>query len=300
VAMSPRGVAMGTFFGLIMIMKSTLKVCVAVLAVGVLVVAGSASPAVADDGSTSLSLRAPSAQNGGGATVSETGYDLAGPYYLRSADPEEPGEIELKFIYSYGHEADAEEEHELEFELEWGIVENWECILEVPFIVGNGEVEGNGDATLGLHTRLWNEDGWIPAFAVRNMFRVPTGYHGQDWDYTLRGLFTWTLTDATRLHFNPYLATNNDADDGDRNFLYGGALGFDWRVNDELLLIADYQYRRSIEKGEDENHVIELGADWDFAEDRMLGLGVDFGVEGDDGCEDFTISLSYVIEIDAP
>jgi len=297
VAMSPRGVAMGTLFGLTMIMKRTLKVCVAVLAVGVLVVAGSASPAVADDGATSLSLRAPSAQNGGGEA--ETGYTLSGPYYLRSADPEETGEMEFKFIYSYGHEADEEEEHEFEFEFEWGIAENWEFIFEVPFIVGNGEVEGNGDATLGLHTRLWNEDGWIPAFAVRNMFRIPTGYHGQDWDYTLRGLFTWTLNDAWRLHFNPYLATNNDADDGDRNFLYGGAIGFDWRYSDDLILIADYQYRRSMEKEDDENHVIELGADWEFADDQMLGFGLTFGVEGDDGCEDFGISLSYILEIPA-
>lgn len=279
-------------------MKCTLKVWVAVLAVGVLVVAGSAPPAVADDGSTSLSLRAPSAQNGGGEAGE--GYTLSGPYFLRSADPEPPGEIELKFIYSYEHEADDAEEHEFELEFEWGIAENWEFILFVPFTIGDGRVDGNGDATLGFHTRLWHEDGWKPAFAVRNLFRVPTGYHGQGFDYTLRGLFTWTLTDAARLHFNPYLATNNEGEEGERNFLCGAAIGFDWRVNDDLLLIADYQYLQSLNKGDDEDHRIELGADWEFAEDRKLGLGLNFGIEGDDGCEDYKISVSYIIEIDAP
>jgi len=277
-------------------MKRTVNVCLGLLAVAALVVAGGASPALADDGSTSLSLRAQPTQ--GGADAGDVGYDLSGPYYLRSADPEETGEMELKFNYAYSHYADDEEEHELEFEFEWGIAENWEFILEVPFIVGNGEVEGNGDATLGFHTRLWDEDGWIPAFAVRNMFRVPTGYHGQDWDYTLRGLFTWSVCDGARLHFNPYLFTNNDADDDERNFLYGGAIGFDWMVNDDLILIADYQYRRSMDKDDDEDHVLEFGADWDFAEDQMLGFGVAFGVGGDDGCEDFTVSLSYVYEIE--
>ncbi len=278
-------------------MKHTAKGRVAALVAGVLVVLGSASAVVADDDSTSLSLRAPSAQDAGGEAAE--GYALAGPYYLRSADPEEPGEIDLKFIYSYEHKADDDEEHEFEFEFEWGIVEDWEFILSVPFTIGDGGVEGNGDATVGLHTVLWDEDGWIPAFAMRNLFRLPTGYHGQDFDYTFRGLLTWTLSDVTRLHFNPYIATNNDPGDGERNFLYGGAIGFDWRANDDLILIADYQYRRSVEKDGDENQIIELGADWQFAENQLLGFGLEFGVEGDDGCEDFAISLSYIIELQA-
>ena len=249
-------------------MKCTLKVWVAVLVAGVLVVLGGASPAAAEDGSTNLSLRAPSAQNGGGADVE--GYTLAGPYFLRSADPEEPGEMELKFIYSYDHDADDAEEHEFEFEFEWGIVENWEFILELPFTIGDGGVEGNGDVTLGLHTRLWEEHGWVPAFAVRNLFRLPTGYHGQDFDYTFRGLVTHTLGSKVRLHFNPYFSTNNDPDEGERNFHCGAAIGVDWRVNDDLLLIADYQYRQNVVKGEDEDHRIELGADWEFAENQKL------------------------------
>ncbi len=279
-------------------MKCTLKVWVAVLVAGVLVVAGSASSAVADDGSTSLSLRAPSAQDGGGEAAE--GYTLSGPYFLRSADPVPPGEMELKFIYSYEHEADDEEGHEFELEFQWGIADNWEFIMFVPFRIGDGRVDGNGDATLGFHTRFWDEDGWIPAFAVRNLFRLPTGYHGQDYDYTLRGLFTWTLSDEARLHFNPYFDTNNDPEGDERNALCGAAIGFDWLVNDDLMLIADYQYRQSVNKGDDEDHRIELGADWEFAEDRILGFGLDFGIEGDDGCEDYTISVSYIMEIDAP
>jgi len=292
-------------------MKSTLKVWMPVLAAGVLVIAGSASPAVADDGSMNLSLRNQPAE--GNAGMAMEGYDLAGPYYLRSADPESAGEIELKLNYSYEHEGDDDdayygwrrkdddesEEHEVELEFEWGVVENWEFILEVPFIVGDGEVEGNGDATIGLHTRLWDEDGWIPAFAVRNMFRVPTGYHGQDFDYTLRGLFTWTLCDSARLHLNPYIATRNDADFYERNFLYGGAIGFDWRLNDDFLMIADYQYRRSEDKGEEAEHRLEFGGEWEFTEDQLLGFGVDFGINDSDAVEDYTISLSYIYEIEA-
>ena len=65
------------------------------------------------------------------------------------------------------------------------------------------------------------------------------------------------------------------------------------------MLIADYQYRQNVVKGEDEDHRIELGADWEFAESQKLGFGVDFGIEGDDGCEDYTISVSYILEINA-
>ena len=247
-------------------------------------------------------------------TETEEGRTLGGPYFLRSADPEPPGELELKFIYGYEREHD-EEEHEFEFELEWGMMENWEFILAVPVVLGEGKVEGNGDiGELGFHTLLWHEDGALPAFAVRNLFRIPTGYHSDGVDYLLRGLFTWTLNDRLRLHFNPYgLSRNGNFDEEDdegfsaeeeegdeRHFQWGAAIGIDYLAADNLLLIADYQNNVSEHEGNRNQHSIELGADWEFADDRTLGLQTEFEIDGDDSGPNFGARISYIIEIEAP
>jgi len=230
------------------------------------------------------------------------GYTLSGPYFLRSADPEEPGEMELKFIY--GYETSAEDsEHEVEFVLEWGMARNVEFIFEIPFVIGDGGIDGNGDiSALGLHTRFWEEDGLIPAFAMRNLIRVPTGYHSNGVDYIGRGLFTWTLVpNDVRLHFNPFLkSVNGDNNEEARNFQWGAAIGADFRVNDELLFIADYLHTVGEDEGTRNNHAIELGMDWEFAEDQTLGVGLEFGVDGDSHGADFGIRLAYILELGAP
>lgn len=233
----------------------------------------------------------------------ETGWTLDGPYYLRSADPLEVGELELKFIYGYERDSGEEEEHEIEFVLEWGVMENNELILEIPVTIGDGKVEGNGDITeFGLHTKFWDEhDGW-PAFAMRNLIRIPTGYHSDGVDYLARGLFTWTLIPNTmRLHFNPFAkSVNGNKEDDTRDFQCGAAIGFDYRFNDDLLVIVDYQNFASEEEGHRTQQSLEIGADWEFAEDRILGLQTEFELDGDGHGPDFGARISYIVELEGP
>ncbi|MGD2111662.1 MAG: hypothetical protein PVI86_19985, partial [Phycisphaerae bacterium] len=200
-----------------------------------------------------------------------TGWTLDGPYFLRSADPIEVGEIELKFIYGYEKEED-DEEHEVEFELEWGVMENVEFIFAVAAEVGEGKVEGNGDIEeIGFHIKHWEEDGWLPAFATRHLVRIPTGYRSDGVDYLARGLFTSTLIpDKLRLHFNPWAKSiNGNREDNERHFRCGAAIGIDYRVNEDLIVIADYQANSSEVFGESYQHAIEFGADWEFAEKNL-------------------------------
>lgn len=229
-------------------------------------------------------------------------WDLVGPYFLRSADPEPPGELELKFIYGYETSAD-ESEHEFEFVLEWGMAENHEFILEVPVTIGDGRIEGNGDITeFGFHTRFWEESDWLPAFAMRNLIRIPSGYHSDGVDYLGRGLFTKTfIPDTLRAHFNPFLkSVNGNLEEGERHFQWGAAVGVDYRVNDDLVLIADYQNRSSELVGNRNDHILELGGDWEFAEDQTLGFSTTFGLDGDESGADWSFRISYIIELDAP
>jgi hypothetical protein len=248
------------------------------------------------------------------SSSSSGGYTLGGPYFLRSADPEGPGEMELKFIYGYSTGDGSE--HEVEVEFEWGIVENVEFIMEAGAELGEGKVQGNGDITeLGFHTRFWEENGSMPAFAMRNLVRIPTGYHSSGVDYTAIGLFTWTLEPgSTRLHFNPFLKFVNgdnsdddgngygwwgwgDDDDGERDFQWGAALGVDHRVSDDLLIIFDYKHTSSEDNGARNNHSIEFGGEWEVAPNREIGFATEFGIDGDSSGPDFAARISYIIEL---
>ena len=229
---------------------------------------------------------------------------IAGPVFLRTTEPVAPGEVELKFVGRYGQPSSgSDEEWQFDFVAEWGIAENWEFILEVPVHLGDGRVEGNGDiGEFGFHTKLWDEGDWAPAFAVRNLIRIPTGYHSNGVDYQLRGLFSKTcIPDKVHWHLNPWLRTvdgNNNPDA--RNFQYGAAVGFDYKVCDTVKMIADYQYARGENEGEEQDHLVELGFDWSLAEDRMLGLSGTIGVDGNDSGDDFTVGVSYIVKLGAP
>lgn len=230
------------------------------------------------------------------------GLTLSGPYFMRSAYPEPAGEMELKFIFDYEKASGGGEEYEFEFVMEWGIAENWEFIFEMPFEIFEGNVQGNGDvAEFGFHTFLMEEtDDW-PAVGMRNLVRVPTGHDSQGWDYMFRLLLTKTLDDSTHLHINPFAtAINGNLGHGDRNFLWGLAIGFDYRYSEDLLLIVNYINELSEEKGVSNQHSIELGADWDIGDDQMIGLMTSFEVDGDSHGENFSAAISYIMEIEAP
>ena len=282
-------------------MKMTSRMMV-VCAVGMLVFPVLAS---ADSG-TSLSLRTTGQdlglrfQEGGGGGESMS-MDLTGPYYLRSADPAEAGEVEVKFIYGFTKEDDGEE-HEVEFVLECGLTEDVEFILEAPFVIGDGAVEGNGDITeLGFHVRHYTGTGSIPSIATRHLVRIPTGYHSDGVDYYGRALMTWTLVqDSLRLHFNPFLKSiNGNMEDDTRRFQWGAAIGIDFWATDNLRLVADYKNFSSESYGVGNQHSIELGADWEIGEGRSIGLQTEFGVDGDDYGTDFGFRIAYIAELQA-
>ncbi len=242
------------------------------------------------------------AQAAGESDDGDANETLDGPYFLRSADPLEAGELELKFVYGY-EKAESDEEQEFEFVLEWGLAEGHEFILEIPVELGEGKVKGNGDiAEFGFHSRIWDEDGSMPAFSMRNLIRIPTGYESDGVDYIGRGLFTSTLVPGSlRLHFNPFLKSiNGNQGEDTRNFQWGAALGFDYRVNDDLLFIMDYQNFSSDEEGVGRQQSLEIGGDWEFTEDQKIGFQAEFELDGDGHGADFGAKISYIVELDAP
>jgi len=247
-------------------------------------------------------------------SVMEDDWEIDGPVFLRAATPEPPGEVIIKNIFAWEHskksgggggwfwgsdgDDDDRDEYEYELEIEWGIVENHELIFEMPWQIGDGRVDGNGDLTLGWHWRLWQEEGNWPAFALRNYVRLPSGVDSSGVDYELRGLITKTLVPgSTRLHINPFAKSVNGNNEEDAEpFQYGAAVGVDHRLSDNLLFITDYIYHS--EETEDAvraNHSAEFGLDWSLAEHQKLGLAFLVGLDGDTEGPEYGARVSYMI-----
>jgi hypothetical protein len=254
-------------------------------------------------------------------TTKDEGWEIDGPVFLRSADPEPPGELILKNIFAWetnkhteGDEDD-NSEYFYEFEAEYGLVENHELIFALPFEVGDGNAEGNGDIELGWHWRLWEEDGNLPAFAIRNYLFLGTGHESDGVDYMLKGLITKTITPgSTRLHLNPWLkvvdadddedddvlyppwimATLDDDEHEERDFQWGIALGMDHWLRENLLLIADYKYSSSEHEGYRDQHSAELGLDWHLDDCQTLGFATEVSLDGDSEGPCFAARISYM------
>lgn len=227
----------------------------------------------------------------------EEDWDITGPIRLRSADPESPGELALKNIFDYSTSSDgSDDDVEYEMEMEYGIAPNHELILEVPVEVGDGAVHGNADLTLGWHWRLWKEAEILPAFALRNYIRVPSGYRSSGVDYELRGLLTKSIVpDKLRFHMNPFLKSVNGSNEKDhRYFQWGAILGLDYRLAENLVLIMDYVHETSDAEGERNQHTAEVGLDWIVAEHHTLGFVTRTGLDGDGIGENWGFAVSYI------
>lgn len=225
-------------------------------------------------------------------------WEIDGPVFLRSADPEPEGEGVIKNIFSWEttRGADDDDDFEYEFEFEYGFAHNHELIFEVPVEIGDGRIDGNADITLGWHWKLWDEDGALPAFAMRNYVRIPSGVDSSGVDYEWRGLMTWTLVpDTMRLHLNPFLkSVNGNNEEEARPFHWGVAIGTDYRLADNLNFIADYIYSNGEDEHTRDNHSAELGLDWEVAEHHTICFATLIGLDGDSHGTSFGMAISYI------
>jgi hypothetical protein len=254
-------------------------------------------------------------------TEMEKGWDLWGPFELRAADPEPLGELEVKNIVHYGTASNGEDDAtEYEFELEYGIAPNHELILATPLELGDGAAEGNGDLELGWHWRLWEEKDWVPAFALRNILLIPSGYESSGVDWTFKGLFTKSIIpNKWRVHFNPYLKVaggenGEEAPSGEaefpcfwrteepdrRDFQWGFIVGTDYRLTDNVSLILDYIHESSDVRGWRNQRSMEAGVEWKLTENQGIGLATNWGMDGDHLGENWGFTASYVLSFDVP
>ncbi|MCG3129666.1 MAG: hypothetical protein FLDDKLPJ_00400 [Phycisphaerae bacterium] len=236
-------------------------------------------------------------------------HDITGPISLRVADALPAGEWEVKNVFGWETlRGGGSDEWEYEFELEYGLIENHQLLFSLPLELGEGRVTGNWDITLGWHWRLWNEDGAIPATAIRQFVRIPTGHDSEGVDYEVRPILTWTLSDSARYTLSGYArSVNGDnfdepGEEGDedgedaRHFRWGIITGFDYDLSEDFKLIWDYVYGSSVHSGHRDNHSLEVGFDWHFAPNQSFNFMTEVSLDADNNDNaNLGAEVSYVI-----
>ena len=231
----------------------------------------------------------------------EEAWDISGPIRLRSADAEPPGELEFKNIFDYSTSSDgSDDDLEYEFEIEYGLAPNHELIFEVPVQLGDGGEDGNADITVGHHWQLWKEQDLLPAFALRNCLRVPSGYRSCGVDWEMRGLLTKSIIpNRFRFHLNPFLKSvnGNNVEDA-RHFQWGMVAGADYRINECLVLNCDYVHETGETEGTRNQHTAEVGLEWQLASHHKICFVTRAGLDGDSEGENWGCAVSYIYELE--
>ncbi|HOB73041.1 MAG TPA: hypothetical protein PKG54_00820 [Phycisphaerae bacterium] len=260
-------------------------------------------------------------------TIVETAREnwaIVGPIRLRSADPIETGELQLRAIMNYGTSSDGtDDDVSVGGQVVWGVAPNHELLLGLPLMFGDGTVDGNADLLLGWHWRLWKEDpcGWLPAFALRNILRIPNGVASEGVDWTLKGVLTKSIVpDKFRFHINPFLkvvnSDNVEIEDetamafttagrqwdrrNQRHFQWGFVTGVDYKLTDCVNLIADYIHESSDQRGGRNQHSFEVGVDWQISKRQTLAFVNRVGLDGDSIGENWGFGVSYILSLDVP
>lgn len=232
------------------------------------------------------------------------------PIRMRSANPQATGTVRLLNTMDYSTASDGTDDDFLyRGQVIYGIAPNHHISLAVPVQLFDGSVEGNANLEFGWQWRLWDEQDWVPAFALHNELFIPSGDGGSGVDWRLTGLITKSLTSRWRVHANPFLMVNSGDSPwptdrrcpGDlRDFRWGFVTGTEYLLTDQLSILADYVHEASEYYGHRNQHYVEVGTQWAISERHGLGFGTRWTLDGDRQDDNFGAALTYSYTFNAP
>jgi Putative MetA-pathway of phenol degradation len=179
-----------------------------------------------------------------------------------------------------------ERETELRAALTYGIIDNIDVILTIPYQwqkteVGDAtvsDVSGIADISMEVKWRFFEKDGW--SLAVKPGITLPAGDKDKDLG---TGRATGTLyfintkeIDPWAFHLNlGYKRNENTVDE--REDIWHASLAGEYKVMKNLKLVADIGAERNTDKSSDTNPAFILGG---FIYSIRENMDIDFGVKG--------------------
>ena len=141
--------------------------------------------------------------------------------------------------------------------------------------------DGNGESNLKLFWRFLREQDIMPAMAVWSELRLPTGEGSSKMDWNIRLNATKTIWDRFRAHMAGWLETDNGARGGfdnrffgdRRNFQWGMGAGVDYSLDEQNVLVLNYENRSSEYDGNSNTNSFEAGWVHHLSPSQQLMVG---------------------------
>jgi hypothetical protein len=237
-----------------------------------------------------------------GAQIDYRNLDDERPLFSEDAYPIERYAFELLFPYRFEAEADGERVHASVLELGYGIADNTQLGVHVPFAVLDGPA-GTDVGLAGIQPFvLYNfntESRWLPALGLRGDVSLPVGsLGGEGTRFTLRAIGTRSWG-RTRVHLNVVRSFGPEdalsVAEPARRWSYSAAVDRTL-LRQSLLLAAEVVAYRAVREAPVEVNV-GAGLRWQWSPTVVLdwGLSRRLSVTGPD--LGLTIGLSYAFAV---
>lgn len=182
-----------------------------------------------------------------------------------------------------------DERTRFEPQLKFGIARNLQATVTVPLVLGSGSRTGSGDVRLGLQGKLNDERGWLPSFGASVRVDLPSGRDSQGLDTRLKLLATKSLPGEQRVHANALFEDNQEPRPNERRNRRGFVLGYDLKLSEATLLMADYAYEHALARGR-HDRLLEVGVR-QKVRDGVVGLGIGSGLGN--SATDWRLAVSW-------
>jgi len=211
---------------------------------------------------------------------------------LEDGQPGGPGEWELQLDFGWETTSDEPDPATIKTELKYTpdgseFLRNMKLLLDLPFELGNGDIDGNADIGFGWQQRWVTENDRMPTLATLAEIRIPSGDDSSGVDGTLTGIMAKDLGPGT-FYINAFAKTvNGNNIENRRDFQWGFRTGYKWRLDQDISFIADYLLESSEERGHRDINAFELSGQYRVNENLTIGPGILIGLDDNDETPNF-------------
>jgi len=251
------------------------------------------------DPSRLLSFQSDGAENRGDADDVAKRQSVDAFTSLEDGQPGEPGEWELEFNLGSITTSDESDPITLETELQYtfdggDFLRNMQLSLEVPVVMGNGDVDGNADVEMKWQQRWVVEHDLVPTLATLVEVRVPTGFQSEGVDVGVTGIVAKDWGPGT-IYLNALIeSANGDNVEDVRDLQWAFRTGYKWRFDERTAFIFDYVHRSSEEHGDSNSDLIELAGEFHVDDHLTIGPGIMIGIDDKDETPNFGAGVRVV------
>ncbi len=222
------------------------------------------------------------------------------PTTIEDIEPVDRGGIELqgfgRYLRTSGHRNLGQAEPRLAF----GILDKTQLEVGAPFLLGEGEANGNGDVQVSVLRKLRDasRDEWWPGLAVEADLGLPTGAERSGFRNGVDAGLTVLLkkeAGSHGFHLNAGFDWSDDesAEERLRRVAWSGAVGHHAPLTQWLVVVSDLAWSQADEKGTTDVWLLETGVRAQLTRRLIGAAGIGAGLNRGPETPVFTVTVGF-------